>query len=518
MSEFYNDIDAGNRAVRFFETQVRLVEGNAAGQAFRLQPWQAKIVRDVFGWKRSNGTRRYRTVYVEVPRKNGKSTLAAGLALYLLLCDDEQRPQVYSAAGDRGQARIVFDAARAMCRANERIMGEVRLLHNRITSPKAGGWYEALSAEAYTKHGLSASGIIFDELHVQPNRELWDVLTTSVGARLQPLTIAITTAGHDRSSICWEMHQRAKAAIANPENDPHFYGVIFGAEQSQDWKNEDVWRQANPNYGVSLTPDYMREKCNEAIANPSAENAFRNLHLNQWTEQSIRWLPLDAWDKCQHEANISEFSGERCWAALDLASTRDINALTLLFKRDDKFYLFNRYWMPQEPRDIRGKQDRTQAKNWAEQGLIKATDGDVADYGVIVNDLCDLAQSFDVQILGYDPWGPARSVAQMLASSGFPAEKLREFRQTVGAFAVPSKEFERRIANQTIHHDGDPVLRWMVGNVAAERDRNDNIRPSKSRSADKIDGVVTGIMALGLAMLDEGEQHSVYETQGSLTL
>lgn len=518
MSEFYEDKDAGNRAVRFFETQVRLVEGTTAGEAFRLQPWQAKIVRDIFGWKRSNGTRRYRTAYIEVPRKNGKSTLAAGLALYLLLCDDEQRPQVYSAAGDRGQARIVFDAARAMCRANERIMGEVRLLHNRIMAPKAGGWYEALSAEAYTKHGLSASGIIFDELHVQPNRDLWDVLTTSVGARRQPLTIAITTAGHDRSSICWEMHQRAKAAIANPENDPHFYGVIFGAEQSEDWKSEEVWKRANPNYGVSLTPDYMREKCNEAIANPSAENTFRNLHLNQWTEQAIRWLPLDAWDKCQHEATLSEFSGERCWAALDLASTRDINALTLLFKRDDKFHIFNRYWMPQDPRDIRGKQDRTQAKNWAQQGLIKATEGDVADYGVIVNDLCDLAQSFDLQILGYDPWGPARSVAQMLSSSGFPAEKLREFRQTVGAFAVPSKEFERRIANQTIHHDGDPVLRWMVGNVAAERDRNDNIRPSKSKSADKIDGVVTGIMALGLAMLDEGEQHSVYETQGSLTL
>ena len=518
MSEFYEDKDAGNRAVRFFETQVRLVEGTTAGEAFRLQPWQAKIVRDIFGWKRSNGTRRYRTVYIEVPRKNGKSTLAAGLALYLLLCDDEQRPQVYSAAGDRGQARIVFDAARAMCRANERIMGEVRLLHNRIMAPKAGGWYEALSAEAYTKHGLSASGIIFDELHVQPNRDLWDVLTTSVGARRQPLTIAITTAGHDRSSICWEMHQRAKAAIANPENDPHFYGVIFGAEQSEDWKSEEVWKRANPNYGVSLTPDYMREKCSEASSNASAENTFRNLHLNQWTEQAIRWLPVDAWDKCQREYTLDDFAGEPCWAALDLASTRDINALTLLFRRDDAFYLLNRYWMPSEAKSQPGRSETAQARRWADLGHITATEGNVTDYGVIVADILDVCERVDVQCLAYDPWGPGPNLVQQLQAGGFPHDRLREFRQNIGSFASPSKEFERRIANNTIHHNGDPVLRWMVGNVAAEIDKSGNIRPSKAKSADKIDGVVTSIMALGLAMLATGEAGSVYDTKGSLSL
>jgi phage terminase large subunit-like protein len=234
MMEFWFDSEAGDRAVRFFQTQIRLVEGQASGIPFVLQPWQAKIVRDIFGWKRTDGTRRYRTVYLEVPRKNGKSTLAAALSIYLLLCDGEQRPQVYSAAGDRGQARIVFDAARAMAKANDRIMSEVRLLHNRVLAQKTGGWYEALSAEAFTKHGLSASGIIFDELHVQKSRELWDVLTTSVGARRQPLVIAITTAGHDRSSICWEMHQRARAALDNPEADPFFYPAIFGAADNEE--------------------------------------------------------------------------------------------------------------------------------------------------------------------------------------------------------------------------------------------------------------------------------------------
>jgi len=518
MMQFWFDDVAGDRAVRFFETQIRLVEGQATGVPFLLQPWQAKIVRDVFGWKRGDGTRRYRSVYLEIPRKNGKSTLAAALSLYLLLCDGEQRPQVYSAAGDRGQARIVFDAARAMAKANDRIMGEVRLLHNRVLAQKTGGWDEALSAEAFTKHGLSASGIIFDELHVQKSRELWDVLTTSVGARRQPLVIAITTAGHDRSSICWEMHQRAKEAVKNPDDDPFFYASIFGAEPQEDWTSEEVWRRANPNYGVSLFPDYLHERCNEARNNPAAENTFRNLHLNQWTEQAVRWIQMEHWDKCEEGISLEDFVGEPCFMGLDLASTRDINALSLLFRRDGEYYVFCRYWMPRDCRDVQGKSDRAQAKRWAEQGLIQQTDGDVADYGVICADICDLAERFDLQILGYDPWGPARALAQQLTASGFPADKLREFRQNIGSFAAPSKEFERLVTGHKIHHDGDPVLRWMVGNVAAERDRNDNIRPSKSRSADKIDGVVATIMALGLALAEEQAGASVYESGGSLFL
>jgi hypothetical protein len=517
MSDFYFDDLAADRACRFFSTQVKLVEGGGAGSAFTLQPWQAKIVRDVFGWKRQDGTRRYRTVYIEVPRKNGKSTLSAGLALYMLLCDGEQRPQVYSAAGDRGQARIVFDSARAMCQANSRVMNEVRLLHNRILAPKVGGWYEALSAEAYTKHGLSASAIIFDELHVQKTRELWDVLTTSVGARRQPLTVAITTAGYDRSSICWQMHQRAELAIANPASDPYFYGAIFGAKQDDDWTDEEVWRRANPNYGISLFPDYIRERCNEARHNPEAENTFRQLHLNQWTQQAERWIQVDAWDRCQSDLTIDDFAGDQCWASLDLASTRDINSLTLLFKRKDDYHVFNFYWMPQTPRDIRGRSDRVSVDNWGKQGLIKQTDGNVTDYHVISDDIIGLLDRFDMQILAYDPHGPARALAQILVQSGFPEEKLREFRQDIRTFSAPSKEFERRVGNGTIRHNGDPVLRWMVGNVAAFRDSNDNIRPNKSRSADKIDGVVTTIMCIGLAINDMTSD-SVYEKQGSLAL
>jgi len=507
-----------NRIEQFFAQQLRYVEGTKAGQPFVLEPWQRKIVRDLFGWLREDGTRRYRIAYIEVPRKNGKSTFAAGIALYLLLCDREERPQVYSCAGDREQAGIVFRAAREMITAGTpTLQAEADLRQYEIRGNRRGGWYAATSAEAYSAHGKSPHGIIFDELHTQPNRQLWDAMLSGRGARANPLVVAITTAGHDRSSICWEMHQRAKAAIADPDADPTFYGVIYGADTSEDWTSEEVWRKANPNLGVSVSLDFLRDECRAARNNPEAENVFRNLFLNQWTEQAVRWIQMHHWDACQTDFDISEFYGEPVWCGLDLASTRDINALSMVFRRDGDYYVKCRYWMPEEVADIRGKQDRAQAKRWASQGFITQTDGNVTDYGVICAELCEVAEQFDLQCLAYDPWGPARAMAQQLAAAGFPDERLKEFRQVIGNFAAPSKEFDRRIANQTLRHDGDPVLRWMVGNVAKEQDKNNNIRPSKSRSADKIDGVVATIMALGVAMV-AGEVGSVYEKKGSLPL
>jgi phage terminase large subunit-like protein len=511
--------DTANRAERFFSQLIVFVEGEKAGKPFVLEEWQRKIIRDLFGWLRDDGTRRYRIAYIEVPRKNGKSSFAAGIALYLLLCDKEQRPQVYSCAGDRDQARIVFNAARAMIeRGPQPLRDKAELRQYQIRARSNGGWYEACSADDYRGHGLSPHGIIFDELHVQPNRLLWDAMLSGRGARRQPLVVAITTAGHDRSSICWEMHQRAEAAIAKPESDPTFYGAIFAAGEKDDWTDESVWAKANPNLGVSVSLEFLREECHAAQHNPALENVFRNLYLCQWTQQAVRWVQLDAWDRCQSGMSLDDFAGEPCWAALDLASTRDINALSLMFAREQEYHVFNQYWMPAEVRDVRGQNDRQQAHNWAEQGLIRKTEGDVADYQAIVSDIMATCERFDVRVLAYDPWGPARAVAQLLIRAGFPEENLREFRQNIGSFAAPSKEFERRIGNQTLRHNGDPVLRWMVGNVAAFRDNNDNIRPSKSKSADKIDGVVTTIMALGLALQESDEQRSVYENQGSLTL
>lgn len=513
MNYWFND-EAASRAVKFFNRQVRFVEGARAGKPFTLEPWQEKIVRDIFGWMRPDGTRRYRTAYIEVPRKNGKSTLCAGLALYLLLCDKEARPQIYSAAGDRGQARIVFDAARAMVSANPRLEQEADLRQYKIHGNRNGGWYEALSAEAYTKHGLSAHGIVFDELHVQPNRDLWDVLTTSTGARAQPLTIAITTAGFDRSSICWELHQHAKAVAADPDADPTFYGVIYGVEPEEDWTSPEVWAKANPNLGVSLKLEYLQEACQRARDNPEAENTFRNLHLNQWTQQRVRWIAMNTWDACRQEFSEAHYLGKPCYAAIDLASTRDVNALALLFPEDDGTYAVLPYfWVPEQSQSDRTHQDRRQVLNWAAKGFIRKTPGNVTDYDAIAEDIMELKGKFDIQKLAFDPWGPAQAFVQMLQGHGFPSELLQDFRQTITNFAAPSKEFIRLMSCQKLIHNGDPVLRWMAENVAAKRDSNDNIRPDKEASADKIDGIVATIMSLGLAIQSDGLTSSVYDRE-----
>jgi phage terminase large subunit-like protein len=506
-----------NRAVRFFETQLRYVEGAKAGKPFVLSDWQRKIVRDLFGWLRPDGMRRYRIAYIEVPRKNGKSTFAAGLALYLLLCDGEKRPQVLSAAGDRDQARIVFNAARDMVSASPGMEKHAELRQYRINAKNNGGWYEACSAEAYSGHGKSPHGIIFDELHVQRTRELYDSLLSGRGARTQPLVVILTTAGFDRSSICWEVHQRAERAIADPDSDPTFYGVIYGAGVDEDWTSEEVWAKANPNLGVSVSIDFLREECAAAQQNPAAENTFRNLYLNQWTQQAVRWISMQAWDNCREDFTEADLEGQTCFAGLDLASTRDANALALLFPQPGGTYrVLPYFWIPEDSKSDRGHQDRRQLLNWASKGIIRTCTGNTTGYYQMADELAELRKRFDIQALAFDPWSPAPAFVQICTNEcGMDVDWFREFRQTIGNFAAPSKDFERLVTSGKLHHDGNPVLRWMAENVAAKRDSNDNIKPDKEASADKIDGIVATIMALGLAT-NEPPQYTF--TPGSLAL
>lgn len=510
-----------DRAVRFFETQLRYVEGVKAGQPFDLAGWQKKIVRDLFGWLRPDGKRRYRIAYIEVPRKNGKSTFAAGLALYLLLCDGENRPQVLSAAGDRDQARIVFNAARDMVEASPPLQAHAELRQYRINARNNGGWYEACSAEAYSGHGKSPHGIVFDELHVQKTRALYDSLLSGRGARTQPLVVILTTAGYDRSSICWEVHQRAERAISEPESDPTFYGVIYGAGTDEDWTSEDVWAKANPNLGVSVSLEFLREECAAAKENPAAENTFRNLYLNQWTEQAVRWIPMHLWDACELSFDEADLAGQVCFAGLDLASTRDANALSLVFPQTDGTYrVLPYFWIPEESKSDRTHQDRRQLLNWAQKGLIQKTPGNVTGYFELAEAIAALRLKFDIQCCAFDPWSPAQAFVQIAVSKcGFDVDWFKEWRQTIGNFAAPSKEFERLIAGKRLNHNGNPVLRWMVENVAAARDSNDNIRPDKKASADKIDGVVATIMGLERAIA-EPDGTTVYEREnrGFLTI
>jgi len=282
--DYWFDKQAADDAVWFFENCLTHIKGKWAGQPLLLAPWQGQFIRDLFGWKRKDGTRKYRTAYVEVPRKNGKSTLCAGIALLLLFADNEPGAEIYSAAADRQQAGIVFSVAKEMLARSADLAGMANAYQSSIAVPATASSYRAISADAFTKHGLNSHGVIFDELHAQKNRELWDVLTTSTGSREQPLVVAITTAGHDKHSICWEQHDYAVKVRDGVIDDPAFLPVIFAADEEADWTDEKVWQQANPNLDISLSRDYLRAECKRAQEVPAYENTFRRLHLNQWTE------------------------------------------------------------------------------------------------------------------------------------------------------------------------------------------------------------------------------------------
>lgn len=514
---FQFDERAAKVAVAFFERVLRHTKGEWSGQTFKLPPWQRKIVRELFGWKRADGTRRYRTAYIEIPRKNGKSTLCAGLALYLLCADGEPGADIYSAAADRDQAAIVFDTAKGMFAASAELeeMGQAfkRVITTHDSPPCV---YRVLSADAYTKHGLNASGIVFDELHAQPNRDLWDVLTTSTGARRQPLTIAITTAGYDRNSICWEQHEYARQVLNGTIDDPTFYGVIYAADETDDWADERVWKKANPNLGISVKLDYLRTECKRAQMSPAYQNTFRRLHLNQWTQQETRWLDLSAWDACGSPYDAKLLDGAACYGGLDLASSSDIASFVLDFPsengEDELHTWLPWFWVPGDNLVERARKDRVPYDAWARQGLIETTPGNVIDYDYIATKIEELAVRYNIREIAFDRWG-AFQISNRLINAGLT---MVGFGQGFQSMSQPTKDLLRIVMDRKLRHGANPVLRWMADNVVVSQDASGNVKPNKQKSREKIDGVVAGIMALDRAVRQAGE--SVYATRGVQTL
>ncbi len=500
MSAFVYDEAAADRAVGFFEDLLVHVKGEWAGEPLRLASWQeTDIIRPLFGWKREDGTRRYRTVYVEIPRKCGKSTLAAGVALYLLTADSEPGAEVYSAAADRAQAGIVFSLAKAMVEQSPELAAICRTYVRSIAIEPRHSTYQVLSADVPTKHGLNAHGVIFDELHAQPNRDLWDVLTTATGSRRQPVVLAITTAGYDRHSICWELHDFAIKVRDGIIEDDAFLPVIYAADEEDDWQAPETWAKANPNLGVSVKAEYLEREAKRAREVPAYENTFKRLHLNLWTEQATRWLSMDRWDACDGPVDGRTLRGERCFAALDLSTTTDLSALVLFFPEGGEVLPF--FWLPEANLRDRVRRDRVPYDVWANQGLIELTEGDVIDYAFIRERLNQLSLEYEIVELAYDPWG-ATKLATELTDDGF---ELVPHRQGFASMAAPTRELETRVLAGEIRHGGHPVLRWNAANVAVKTDPAGNLKPDKSKSVDRIDGVVALIMALGRAACAPGD-------------
>jgi phage terminase large subunit-like protein len=514
--EFYFDETAAGHACEFF-AHLPHIKGRMAGKPFVLESWQRdRIIRPLFGWKRADGTRKYRTAYIEIPRKNGKSTLCAGIALYLLFCDKEQGAEVYSVAGTRDQALMVFDPACAMLRQVSWLNDECRIFKSQKRVVFENSFYRALAADAGPIHGTNPHGIIFDELHVQPDRELWDVLQTGRGERRQSLTIAITTAGYDRSSICWEQHEYARR-VADPNDaleDDSFLSVIYGADPEDDWTDPEVWAKANPNLGVSIFPEFLQEECEKAKDSPAYENTFRRLYLNQWTEQAVRWMPMEHWDACSGEVDWESLRGRECYAGLDMSSTRDLTSMVLVFPDDGGYIVLPFFWAPKEAATKRDKQDRQGYLGWAKTH-IELTEGSSIDQSAIRQKLWECSGKYDIRSVGFDGWNMDECYQQLLRE-GWPESTLVKYPQNFAGYNEPMKRTLELARERKLRHGGHPVLRWNASNVVAMEDSNGNLKPNKGKSGDKIDGFCAMLMGLGLALELAGEQ---YEFQvGSLAL
>ena len=467
------------------------------GKPLALSPWQDHCVfAPLFGWYKADGTRRFRQGYKEVA-----TTECAAIALQGLIADQEAGAEVYCAATMRDQATILLSDSQNMIRQSPQLSKHVSVYKYSITCEKNAATFKPLSSDHNSLHGLNISRAVVDEVHSHKSRDLWDVLVTSTGTRVNPLIIGITTAGYDRSSICWELHEYTRKVNAGILENDEWFGFIACADPDDDPFDPATWHKANPNLDISIQSSYLKGEAKKAKDSPSYENTFRRLHLCQWTEQDIRWIPMADWDACREEYNQESLQGESCYAALDLASTRDVNALILFFPESNRVLPF--YWVPEEAHDDRARQDRQQVMNWANNGFIRKTPGNVTDYATVVRDIMELSKQYQFTQLGYDSWGPASALVQQLESAGFDSSKLVEVRQGYSSLAAATKELERMVVGRTFRHNGDPVLRWMAGNVTVKQDPAGNIKPDKSKSSDKIDGIVATVMAIAMKMADD---------------
>jgi phage terminase large subunit-like protein len=504
----YFDEKSASRVVEFFR-QLRHTIGQFSGQPFEPLDWQRDdILYPLFGWKAEDGTRRYRVAYVEIPKKNGKSTLCSGIGLYLLMGDREQGAEVYVAASDREQAGIVYRGASAMVKESPKLQNYVQCVDSKknISLPSTNSFLRVVSSDAYRQEGLNIHGLIFDELHAQPDRRLYDALRYGGASRRQPLHVNITTAGYDRHSICFEQHKRAKGVLDGSIQDESYFAFIAACneEDGEDWQDPVIWRKANPSLGVTMNERAFKAAAQEALESPTKENTFKRYRLNIWTEQDVRWLPMKAWDACP--SGTPELAGRDCYAGLDLAATRDISALSLVFREGDGFVVQPYFWVPLEGAERRSRVDGVPYRDWIDEGLIRATEGNVIDYDAIRRDINDLYQTYHIREIAIDRWN-AVQLATQLIGDGFD---VKPFGQGYKDMTAPTKELEKLVVCGRLYHRANPVLRWMAGNVTVDQDPAGNLKPNKEKSSEKIDGIVATIMALGCALREESANPEIF--------
>jgi phage terminase large subunit-like protein len=514
------DEEKASRVCRFIEN-LRHIKGPKASTPIELMPWQCYILCNVYGWIHKTGPRtgkrRFRRVYIEVPRGNGKSAFTSGIGLYMLAADGEGGAEVYSAATTRDQARIVFQTSQIMARKSPELMQAlgVEVAAHNINVVATASRFEALSADSSSLDGLNVHFGCIDELHAHRDRRVYDVIETGIGKRDQSLLWCITTAGSDRSGICYEVRTYVTKVLDNVVKDDSQFGVIYTIDDDDDWTLESSWKKANPNYGISVMPEILGQLATKAMAMPAAQNNFKTKHLDSWISSDSSWMDMRAWDRCADPTlDIIDFLGEPCVLAVDLASKTDIAAQVKLFWRDidevRHYYLFGQYYLPE---DAVHSGANSQYAGWEIEGRLKTTLGDVLDFSLVEQDILDDASQFEVREIAYDPW-QATQLSQRLMAEG---ANCIEYKPTVLNFSEPMKELDALVRQGRLHHDGDPVMAWMISNVVCHTDVKDNIYPRKERPENKIDGVVAAIMALGRALFGAKSNASAYETKDILS-
>lgn len=504
------DIEAASRICSFVELLPH-IKGKWARtrQRIELEPWQIFVLSTVFGWLHvDTALRRYRRAYEEVARKNAKSTKSCGVALYLFAADGEPGAEVYSAATTRDQAKIVFDDAKAMALREPdmcRTLG-IEVLQHQMLVPDDASKFTPLSAEGSTLDGLNIHGGVIDELHAHKTRAVFDVIDSATGARDQSLLWMITTAGTDRTGICYEQRTHVTKILGGVVEDESFFGIIFTIDDGDDWADPACWPKANPNYGVSVLADDMESACRKALSMPSAVGNFLTKRLNVWVNADSAWMDMRAWDACANpDLRIEEFYGQRGYVSLDLASKVDIAAKIRLFPPSgdrQKWAIFGTYYLPERAVE---NAHNSQYDGWRRSGWLTVTDGEVTDFDLIEDGVREDCALFDVAEVPFDPFQATQLSSHLLADN----VPMVEMRPTVLNFSEPMKQLEALVLKGAIEHNGDPVLGWMISNVVCHRDQKDNIYPRKERPENKIDGVVAAIMALGRAILPgESDGHS----------
>lgn len=506
---------AGQHVIDFFGF-LHHSKGEWAGKVFELEGWQMFLLWVMFGWKRTDGLRRFRTAYIEIARKNGKSTLAAGIGLYLLDADGEPGAEIYTAATKRDQARIVHQEAVRMVRKAPALSKRLKLFKDNIHSPVTFSKYEPLGRDADSMDGLNVHGAIIDELHAHATGDVWDVLETGTGSRRQPMMLAITTAGHNRQSICYQFHDFTEKVLSGIVEDDGWFGVIYALDRDENgamenWENEAVWMKANPNLGVSKHFEDLRGKSERAKSMPSRLNAFLQKELNEWTQASQRWIAPEVWARCNW-GPVAEaaLAGRKAYGGLDLSSTLDVTALAWVFPGDGPWPVVMRMWIPEENVEERVKKDRAPYDAWIRAGALRTTPGNVVDYDFILAQIQEDMKAFAVAELAFDPWN-ATSVSNALVKVEAP---MVEFRQGFITMNPALKAMEVGLKQRGFNHGGHPGLAWMADNLVATRDASNNMKPDKAKSTERIDGMVALVMAYYRATLGGGETGSVYEERG----